>query len=71
MAKAAEMRRGEAFIFLGSTFHGGGCNRSSQDRTMHGFFYCRSYIRPEVSLPFHHCDMNLVANGIMTAYFAP
>ena len=46
---SAEMSVGEAFMFLGSTVHAGGANRTSQPRPMHGFFYCRSYLRPEVS----------------------
>lgn len=45
---AAEMNIGEAFLFLGSTVHAGGRNITSQSRPMHGFFYCRSFIRPEV-----------------------
>lgn len=45
---AAEMNMGEAFLFLGSTVHAGGTNTTSQSRPMHGFFYCRSFIRPEV-----------------------
>lgn len=45
---AAEMTVGEAFLFLGSTVHAGGANRTSQSRPMHGFFYCRSWMRPEV-----------------------
>lgn len=51
----AEMSLGEAFIFLGSTVHGGGHNATSKSRTVHGFFYCRSFLRPEVSagLPQH------------------
>ena len=47
-AVAAEMKVGEAFIFLGSTVHGGGANNTGQSRPTHGFFFCRSYIRPEV-----------------------
>ena len=45
---AAEMTVGEAFLFLGSTVHAGGANTTSQSRPMHGFFYCRSWMRPEV-----------------------
>lgn len=47
-ARYAEMSVGEAFVFLGSTVHGGGLNRTSESRTVHGFFFCRSWIRPEV-----------------------
>ena len=43
------MSVGEAFVFLGSTVHGGGTNTTSQSRTVHGFFFCRSWMRPEVS----------------------
>lgn len=46
----AEMSVGEAFLFLGSTVHAGGTNTTSQSRPMHGFFYCRSFIRPEVCI---------------------
>ncbi|KAL8884512.1 MAG: hypothetical protein Q9192_006830 [Flavoplaca navasiana] len=45
----AEMSVGEAFVFLGSTVHGGGTNTTSQSRTVHGFFFCRSWMRPEVN----------------------
>jgi len=47
---AAEMTVGEAFLFLGSTAHAGGANTTSQSRPVHGFFYCRSYMRPEVRI---------------------
>ena len=47
-AAAAAMAVGEAFVFLGSTFHGGGTNTTAKARPVHSFFYCRSYIRPEV-----------------------
>lgn len=47
-AVSAEMSLGEAFIFLSSTVHGGGANSTSKSRPVHGFFFCRSYIRPEV-----------------------
>ena len=47
-AAAAEMTVGEAFIFFGSTLHGGGTNVTAKNRLVHGLFYCRSYIRPEV-----------------------
>ena len=48
-AVAAEMEVGEAFMFLGSTVHGGGSNVTHESRPMHSFFYCRSWMRPEVS----------------------
>ncbi|KAL8764274.1 MAG: hypothetical protein Q9194_007133 [Teloschistes cf. exilis] len=44
---AAELDVGEAFMFLSSAAHAGGANTTEQSRTVHGFFYCRSYIRPE------------------------
>lgn len=47
-AVAAEMAVGEAFLFLGSTVHAGGANTTSQGRSMHAFFFCRSWMRPEV-----------------------
>lgn len=48
-AVPAEMTVSEALLFLGSTAHAGGANLSLQHRTVHGFFYCRSWLRPEVS----------------------
>ena len=45
---SAKMSVGEAFLFLGSAVHAGGANTTSQSRPMHGFFFCRSFIRPEV-----------------------
>ena len=49
-AVSVEMGVGEAFLFLGSTVHAGGANTTTKPRPMHGFFYCRSYLRPEVRL---------------------
>ncbi|KAM0798055.1 hypothetical protein BDR22DRAFT_823851 [Usnea florida] len=46
-AVAAEMDVGEAFVFLASVVHAGGANTTEHGRTVHGFFYCRSYMRPE------------------------
>ena len=46
---AAELDVGEAFVFLCSVVHAGGANTTEHSRTVHGFFYCRSYLRPEVS----------------------
>ncbi|KAL9613646.1 MAG: hypothetical protein Q9167_001822 [Letrouitia subvulpina] len=43
----AEMQTGEAFLFLGSTVHGGGGNKTNASRPVHGFFFCRSWLRPE------------------------
>ena len=43
------MEVGEAFVFLASAVHAGGANTTEDSRTVHGFFFCRSYIRPEVS----------------------
>lgn len=45
---AAEMDLGEAFLFLSSTAHAGGANTTDGRRTVHGFFFCRAFIRPEV-----------------------
>lgn len=47
-AVAVEMTVGEAFLFVGSTAHAGGANTTSQCRPLHGFFFCRSWMRPEV-----------------------
>ena len=55
---AAEMSVGEAFLFLGSTVHAGGANTTLQSRPVHSFFYCRSWIRPEVRtfcIPIFRC----------------
>ncbi|KAF2420714.1 PhyH-domain-containing protein [Tothia fuscella] len=46
-AVPAELKVGEAFLFLSSTAHGGGANSTTKNRTAHGFFFCRAYIRPE------------------------
>lgn len=51
-AVPAEMDKGEAFVFLGSTVHAGGANTTSQCRTVHGFFLCRSNMRPEARNAF-------------------
>lgn len=45
----AELKISEALFFLGSTVHGAGSNQTQEGRLVHGFFYCRSFIRPEVS----------------------
>lgn len=45
---AAEMDTGEALLFLASTAHAGGANTTDGRRTVHGFFFCRAFIRPEV-----------------------
>jgi ectoine hydroxylase-related dioxygenase (phytanoyl-CoA dioxygenase family) len=45
--KAAALKVGQAFLFLASTAHAGGTNMTNNSRTVHGFFFCRSYIRPE------------------------
>ena len=60
-AARAEMDVGEAFIFLSSTVHAGGANETQRQRPVHGFFFCRSYIRPEESLFFQR-----QASGVMT-----
>lgn len=49
-AVPAEMEIGEAFLFLASAVHAGGANTTSESRTVHGFFYCRAYLRPEASI---------------------
>ncbi|KAL9610235.1 MAG: hypothetical protein Q9167_005057 [Letrouitia subvulpina] len=46
-AVPAEMDMDEAFLFLGSTVHGGGANTMPEPRPVHGFFYCRLYLKPE------------------------
>ncbi|KAL9602565.1 MAG: hypothetical protein Q9219_001709 [cf. Caloplaca sp. 3 TL-2023] len=45
--RSAEMAVGEAFMFLASTVHAGGKNRTLESRPVHGFFFCRSWLRPE------------------------
>ena len=57
---AAEMKVGEALVFLGSTVHGGGANVTLQPRPMHGFFYCRSWLRPEVCTLASRCAVQLM-----------
>ena len=55
------MNVGEAFFFLGSAVHAGGANTTSSPRAVHGFFYCRSYLRPEVKLlqnPYKKISVN-------------
>ena len=49
-AVPAEMEVGEAFLFLASAVHAGGANTTSESRTVHGFFYCRAYLRPEARI---------------------
>ena len=49
---SAEMSVGEAFLFLGSTVHAGGQNMTEESRPTHGFFFCRSWMRPEVRVLF-------------------
>jgi ectoine hydroxylase-related dioxygenase (phytanoyl-CoA dioxygenase family) len=39
---------GEALLFLGSTYHAGGANLTTdQNRPVHGFFFCRGTHRAE------------------------
>ena len=45
---SAELDIGEAFLFLGTIVHGGGENSTTSNRPMHAFFFCRSWLRPEV-----------------------
>ena len=54
----AELRVGEALFFLASTVHAAGTNSTSEGRIVHGFFYCRHYCRPEVSL---YCCQRCIA----------
>lgn len=49
-AVSAGMEVGEAFLFLGSAVHAGGANTTLQSRTVHGFFFCRAYLRPEACI---------------------
>lgn len=49
-AVPASMEVGEAFLFLGSAVHAGGANTTLQSRTVHGFFFCRAYLRPEARI---------------------
>ena len=49
-AVPASMEVGEAFLFLGSAVHAGGANTTCQSRTVHGFFFCRAYLRPEARI---------------------
>ncbi len=46
-AAPAEMPRGSAVIILGSTYHGGGANRSGDARTGLLFGYCLGWLRQE------------------------
>ncbi|KAJ5916822.1 hypothetical protein N7504_000837 [Penicillium tannophilum] len=46
-ASAVELKKGEALLFLSSAVHAGGANKTHVRRPMHGFFFCRSYIRQE------------------------
>lgn len=45
-ALAAEMEPGSALIFLGSTLHGGGANRSATPRTGMVISYCLGWLKP-------------------------
>ncbi|KAI9652603.1 MAG: hypothetical protein M1831_006707 [Alyxoria varia] len=63
-ATRAEMDVGEAFIFLSSTVHAGGGNQTEQQRPVHGFFFCRSYIRPEASLLFFSISFEWQPGGV-------
>ena len=47
-AIAAEMEVGECLIFLGSLYHGGGTNSTTDvKRPLHGLFFTRGYYRQE------------------------
>lgn len=57
----ATMQKGDAYVMLGSTYHAGGANQTSNEkRPMHGLFFCRGYYRQEVSFslvkPFFSWD---------------
>lgn len=42
------MQKGDAYCMLGSTYHAGGANQTTDTkRPMHGLFYCRGYYRAE------------------------
>lgn len=44
----AAMKKGDAFCFLGGTYHAGGENiTKDQVRPMHGLFFTRGYMRSE------------------------
>jgi hypothetical protein len=45
-AKSAVMKRGSALLFLGSTLHSGGENRSLKPRRGVIFSYCQGWLRP-------------------------
>lgn len=61
---------GEAFVALASTVHAGGANTTSRSRPLHGFFFCRSYLRPEVCLSgFLIVRPSLGGNGGFRATF--
>lgn len=46
----AEMMPGELYMMLGGTYHAGGANQTlNQNRPMHGMWFCRGYLRNEVS----------------------
>src|SRR3546814_2060133 len=46
LATAAVMPRGSAVIFLGSTLHAGGANRSTQSRRGMTISYCQAWLKP-------------------------
>ncbi|KAL1311790.1 hypothetical protein AAFC00_001873 [Neodothiora populina] len=44
----AVMNKGDAYVMLGSTYHAGGANQTTDTkRPMHGMFFCRGYMRSE------------------------
>ena len=65
-----EMDVGEAFAFLASVVHAGGANTTEHGRTVHGFFYCRSYLRPEVSC-FVFVNLGLDAGRDFPKFYPP
>lgn len=47
----ATMQKGDALAFLGSVYHAGGGNITKDwKRPMHSLFFCRGYLRTEVSI---------------------
>lgn len=48
-AMCAELALGEALVILGSVYHAGGQNSTTDDkRSLHGLFFCQGFLRSEV-----------------------
>lgn len=59
-ACCAEMEIGDAYVMLGGTYHGGGANQTTDTkRPMHGMFFCRGFLRTEVTKPENGSPPNL------------